>query len=67
MEGYFYINKKNTQQVTKKHYWETGVGFLESAMNSDLARSLAAASRQRGFQQMNKTEIAPKRFELHQI
>ena len=49
------------RKVTKKYYWETGVGLSESDMKFDLARSIAAVSRSRDFQQMNETEIARKR------
>ena len=40
------------------------VWFSESIITFDLACPLAAVSRSRGFQQMNKTEIARKRLDI---
>ena len=50
----------------KERYWEAVVRLSESVMNFDLARPRVAVWTSCDFQQMNKTEIARERLEIHE-
>ena len=41
-----------SEKLHKKHYLEIGVGLLETVVNFDLVRHVAAVSSSRDFQQM---------------